>query len=298
MGTPDDKQTWLARLGVTAFTPAAGDNRAPAGGERDGGTAADVADRIGDKIKADGDLRVEVATLSRMDMKKLLDLMARLKKSGKLEDFADRVTGDNQRIGVAILTMRPDFDAQWQGLVAKLNDQDRKAVLERVPPGVKLPTVQATSGPARSGKSEPAVDTDAVLAVGPDGAEVQAKLTFHSSLAGNLGETEFTVHVGPNGKLSQFEVDVTAIKEKLDKMEALGSMLELEATLSLNSTVALDQRATRVIFGQVQAQVKGEIEMHFKAIEALQKVAFKLTATAGSGGFSVTGSIEIPIPGT
>jgi hypothetical protein len=300
MGVPEDKQTWLGRLGVTAFTaPAAGGNRAPAGTGRDAGEAPqDIADRIGDKIKADGDLRVELAALSRMDMRALLDLMARLKKSGKLEAFADRVTGDNHRIGVAILTTRPDFDAQWQGLVAQLNDQDRKAVLERVPPDVKVPTAQATAGSARSGKREPAVDTDAVIAVGPDGAEVQAKLTFHSSVAGNLGETEFTVHIGPNGKLSQFEVDVTAIKEKLEKMGALSSMLELEATLSLNATVALDQHATRVVFGQVQAQVKGEIEMHFKEIEALKKVAFKLTATAGSGGFSVTGSIEIAIPGT
>jgi hypothetical protein len=47
----------------------------------------------------------------------------------------------------------------------------------------------------------------------------------------------------------------------------------------------------------VQAQVKGEIEMHCD-LRPLEEVAFKRTVTAGNGGFNVTGSIEIAIPGT
>jgi hypothetical protein len=261
-----------------------------------GTSAQDIAGRIAGKIAGEADLRLDLAMLQNMDMRALLDVLGRLSKAGKLEDLADRVPSENTRIGVAILTVRKDFDAQWQGLVAKLGDDDRAAVLACAPADVKLGPGDAGSRTADSG--EPVVDTDAVVAVGPDGAEVQAKLTFHSSLAGDLGETEFTVHIGPNGKLSQFELDLTAIKHKIEKMGALAPLLELEATLSLNATVDLDQQATKVIFGAVQIQAKGEIEAHLKSIEVLKKVAFKLTATAGSGGVSVTGSIEFAIPGT
>jgi hypothetical protein len=47
-----------------------------------------------------------------------------------------------------------------------------------------------------------------------------------------LGETEFSVHVGPGGKLKQFELDVTAIRQRIEKIGPLASMLDLEATLS------------------------------------------------------------------
>jgi len=232
-----------------------------------------------------------------MDMKPLLDVVQALKKAGKLEDFADHVTSENRRVGAAILTIRPELDVQWEQLVAKLDEDDQKAILARVPADVRKRFGKGgASGGGGSKDDDPTVEPGGVIAVGPAGAEVQAKLTFHSSLAGNLGETEFTIHIGQNGKLSQFEVDVTAIKKKLEKMKALVPMLDLEGTLSLNSTVDLDQKGTKVIFGQVQAQVKGEIEMHFQDIKILKTVAFKLTATAGTGGFSITGSIEIKIP--
>ena len=155
-----------------------------------------------------------------------------------------------------------------------------------------------SSKPAK--KDGSGVDTDAVVGVSKDGVEVQARMTFHSDLTGNLGETQFTVHVGPNGKLSQFEVDVTVIHQKIEKMGVLARMIELEASLSLNSTVDIDSKTNKVIFGQVQVQAKAELEAHFKSsrIPGLEKVSFKLTATAGSGGFSATVGIEIPIPGT
>ena len=300
MGTADLKQAWLGQLGVTGFAGCAG-SPAPSGSGAIGDAGSqptEFARGIAAKLDQASEIGAELRTMSHMDMKSLLDIAERLKKSGKLEAFAERVTGENRRVGVAILTVRPDLDAQWQSLVAGLSAADREAVLARVPPGTKLSADGPSSGSGPPAKDDPAVDSDAVIAVGPGGAEVQATLAFHSKLAGNLGETQFTVHIGPDGKLSQFELDITALKQKLEKLGALSSMLELEATLSLNSTVDLDQQASKVIFGKVQAQVKGEIEMHLRDIRPLEKVAFKLTATAGSGGFSVTGSIEIAIPGT
>lgn len=306
---------WLAGLGVPIAKlqqaagaptkggsgpggPAAG--TAAAGADAGGNDARSVGQRILGKITQDADLSADVAMLERMEMRPLLEVVAQLKQAGKLEDFAGFVRSENRRVGVAILTLRPDLDLQWQGLVARLGDDDRRAVLERVPEDARAGLRGSPSGsaPAPAADGEPAVDADAAIAVGPDGVEVQATLTFHSSLTGNLGETAFTVHIGPDGRLSQFELDVTAIKAKIEQMGALSSMLELEATLSLNATTDISQQATQTIFNAVQVQAKGEIEAHFRTIEALRKVAFKLTATAGSGGFSVTGSIEIAIPGT
>jgi hypothetical protein len=300
----DQHDIWMQGLGLNigqlrqATSTQTSSATPAAASAKDGRGTQDIADRIVKKIKADSDLGAEFSLLSHLDMRNLLDVMARLKKAGALEDFADRVTTNDRRLGAALLTMRPDLEAQWQALVIKLDDDDRKIILERVPADARAKLGTSATTPAAPGRSEPAVDTDAVLAVGPGGAEVQAKLTFHSSLAGNLGETEFTVHIGPDGKLSQFELDVTALKAKIEKLGALAPMLELEATLSLNSTTDLDQKATQLVFKAVQVQAKGEIEAHFKTIKAFEKVAFKLTATAGSGGFSVTGSIEIEIPGT
>jgi hypothetical protein len=236
-------------------------------------------------------------------MKTLLDVMQGLKKAGCLDELA--VPAEKRRIGAAMLTVRPDLELAWQGLVSGLNDADRAAILERVPPearakigGGKADPGGGSGGGGGKDPGDSGVDTDAVISVGPQGAEVQANLTFHSGANWNLGETQFTIHIGPNGKLSQFEVDVTAIKQKLDKMGVISSMLDIDATLSLNSTVDLDQQATKVIFGKVQGQLKGEIQANLKQVKALKNVHFKLTATAGSGGVSVTGSIEFPIPGT
>jgi hypothetical protein len=132
---------------------------------------------------------------------------------------------------------------------------------------------------------------------------MRAKITFHSKAKGKLGETEFTVHVGPDGKLKQLELDLTALKIGLETLNIESSVLDLEATLSLNATVdnkalKLDPQTTRVIFDTVQVQAKAEIEAHFKSkkVPGLKKVAFKLSASYGSGGAGITGSIEIPIP--
>lgn len=259
----------------------------------------DIVARIIAKLKSNSDLRAELAELSRIDMRTLLDVMTKLKQAGKLEDFADRVTTGNDRVGVAIFTIRPEFDAAWSKLVAKLNDADRKAVLERTPPGVRKANFpdEKVKG-KKDGEEE---EEGGVVTIEPGGItyqSVEAKLTFKSKLTGELGSTEFSVKIGPDRKLKGVELDLTLIKEKLKKMGALTSMLDLEASLSLNAEAELDQEDTRVIFNGVQAAVKGEIQAKFKEIKALKLVTFKLSATAGSGGFSVTGAIEIRIPGT
>src|SRR5262249_6197331 len=154
-----------------------------------------------------------------------------------------------------------------------------------VPPDVRKRFGKGGKRPP-DGPDEPD-DPKRVIQVGPKGAEVQAKLAFKSPTGGNLGATEFTIHIGADGKLDQFEIDITAVKNKLKRMGPLAPILDLEATLSLNATVDLGRDGTKIIFDKVQAQLKGEIEIHFKEIPLLRKVAFKLTATAGSGGFSL-----------
>lgn len=252
-----------------------------------------VADRILAKMKAGGDLRFDLAMLGNMDMRALLDVMQHLKRAGKL----DELPSGNQRVGVAMLTIRADFNAAWRKLVAALNEADRKAVLERTPKNVQVDAGLAPAPAKEKGDGE-GDDGGGSASISPAGVDVQAKLEFQSKAFGFLGKAEFSLKLGADGKLSEFEVGLTPIKTKLEKLGKLGPILDLEASLSLNASAELDQRDTQVIFNGVQANVKGEVELRFKQIPALRKVRFKLTATAGSGGVSVTGAIEITIPGT
>src|SRR5205823_12520602 len=114
----------------------------------------EVAQRIAAKVKGDGGLRSDITQLSRMDMTALLDVLDRLKKAGAFEDFTDRVTSEHQRIGVATLTVRGDFDAQWQALFPKLNDADQRPILARAPADA------TAAAPGAKGKApEPAGQT-------------------------------------------------------------------------------------------------------------------------------------------
>ena len=174
--------------------------------------AQDNADRIHQTIKKKGDMRLEVGKLAKMDMHSLLDVLAKLKQAGTLDDLTD-VIDIPDRVGAAILTIQGDFAGQWQQVLAKLGKPDRQAILERTPADVKTKIGLDPNKPDDD-------DVDRPIVVGLDGVEVQAKMTFKSKLAGSLGETEFTVHVGPGGKLKQFEIDITAIKKKIEKMGA------------------------------------------------------------------------------
>jgi hypothetical protein len=245
------------------------------------------------------------ADMETMDMRSLLNALTKLNQAGTLDEFAD-LPDLPDRVGAAILTVRGDFGESWRQVLNKLSKADRQAILERTPADVR----SKVEKPEKDDDD----DDDGPIEVGVDGpplkgsAGMQAQLKFHSSLAGDLGETTVAVHIGPGGKLKQVEIDVTAlkknitaIKDTIEKMGVLGPMLELEATLSLNATadnkaVNLDADAGKVVFGAVQVQVKGEIQAQFKGIKILKKVAFKLSISGGSGGFSASATIEFPIP--
>jgi hypothetical protein len=263
----------------------------------DDGRVPGIVDRIIAKMKAGTDLRFDFATLKNMDMRGLLDVMQALKNAGKLEDFADRATSEHTRIGVAILTIRPELDALWRKLVAGLNDADRKAVLERVPKKVRT-EVDPAAPPAQGGGDDDDDDgPKGDVTVDHEGVQVEAKLAFESKKFGHLGTTEFAVKLGPDGKLKEFELDMTLISGQLKKRGKVGAVLDLEGKLSLNGSAELTQTDTQLIFNDVQAKVKGEAALRFKQIPVLRKILFKMTATAGSEGVSVSGGIEIPIPG-
>jgi hypothetical protein len=100
------------------------------------------------------DLLADIGELGTHDMKFVLDLMADLKKAGQLEAFSNYVTSDHWRTGVAIATIEPMLDAQWQAGVARLNEDDRAAVLARVPAGSYTPPAKpdgAGGGKAAAG---------------------------------------------------------------------------------------------------------------------------------------------------
>ncbi len=267
-------------------------------GEDAKASAADLADRIVEKIRQKVSLSFDLAMLERLDMRTLLDVMEQLKRRGRLDDFADRIEGDHDRLGVAILTIQPERDTLWRKLLANLDQEDRAAVLERVPEDEKAAKGLggSSAGPSKGG-SGGGGHSGGSATVDAKGLKVQAKLVFDSKLTGPIRVPEFTLTLGPDGKLSKFELDLNLLKERFKKMGALAPFLELEGSLSLNAEAELHQSATKLIFGAVQAAVKGEIELKFKEIKALRRVSFKLSATAGSGGFGFTGTIEIAIPG-
>jgi hypothetical protein len=268
--------------------------------------AQENANSINETIKKKGDVRLAIARLAKMDMLPLLKVLTKLKQAGTLEalteTIADVADGGTipDRVGAAILTVQGQFDLTWQQLLAKLGKPDRQAILARTPPDVKTK--------AGLDKTDDDDDPPGVVAVGYDpkgnvvNVDVQANLKWHSSLTGGLGETTFTVHVGPGGKLSQFELDVTMIKGKIEDLGILSEMLDLDVELDFNATadnkaaVNLDPAATRVIMDALKVKAKAEIQAKFKTIPSLKKVAFKATATAGKGGVDFQFSIEIPIP--
>jgi hypothetical protein len=143
-----------------AHTDAKGEaayNQGYADGQKDRPRAA-LRDRILREVQ-DGnpkkdDLLADIGELGTRDMKFVLDLMADLKKAGQLDAFSNYVTSDHWRTGVAIATIEPMLDAQWQAGVARLNEDDRAAVLARVPAGSYVPPAKpdgAGSGKAAAG---------------------------------------------------------------------------------------------------------------------------------------------------
>jgi hypothetical protein len=289
------KQATSARAAPASDQPAAGDT------DKSDQAAQAAVDSINQAIKKPGNLRALAQKLDSMDMRTLLTVVAKLDKGDAIEALAGQAEVPvPDRVGIAILTVRGDFDNTWRKLFPTMDKDDQAAILERTPDDIKQDMKPV---PTKKKKDDDDDDGGGLASVGPDGVEMQAKISWKSPLVGSLGETEFTVHVGPGGKLKQLELDVTAVKQKIEKLGVLAPMLELEASLSLNATVdnkavSVDPGATRVILGALQVQAKAEIVAKFKTIRFLKNVSFKLNVTAGTGGVTPGFAIEIPIPGS
>lgn len=273
-------------------------NRAAAGGIiqdllKEAAENQSLADQIAGDVGGQGDLGADRDKLDALPMTKLLGVLDRLVELKKFEALTNRMTGVSDRLGAAIVTVRGDFeDIQWQSLVPKLNQADRAAVIMRAPAKIR----KVTPGPAKAGeKEEPLIEAEAVGGVSKDGMEVQVKLTAHSPLGNNVGETEFTVHVGPDGKVAQFELDVTAFQQSLLNK---GAVAEVTATVSGNATMDMAQGGSKIAPNGINAQVKAELAARLTRVKVLQGVTVKLTGTYGTGGPAVSFGLEFKIPGT
>jgi hypothetical protein len=254
---------------------------------QEGKKAAALGDDAGKAASPDVD------KLSALPMTTLLAVLDRMKAKGTFDKFINGLTNVNVRLGAAITTVNGQFeDIAWQSALPKLDAADRAAVMRRAPAKVR----PIKPGPAREGeKPEEPVEVEAIIAASKEGVEVQVKLTAHSPYGGNIGETEFTVHIGPEGKISQLELDITAFQQTLSKK---GAVAEITVTVSGNATVDLDRSGSRVAPDGLNAQLKTELAAKLKGVKGLSGVTVKLTATYGTSGGAVTAGIEFPIPGT
>lgn len=246
------------------------------------------AGTLGDQVAANP--KAYLAELGTLAMPKLLLVMDRLKALRKLDDLADQ-RGITTRIGAAILTVQGQFeDVRWQSALPKLSDADRAAILMRAPAKV----VPISPGPARKGeKPEAPIDVEALVAVGKDGVEMQVKIVARSPFGRSVGETEGSVHIGPDGKISQFELDVKAFQASLK-----GQVVEVTITVSGNATIDLAKGGTKIAPDGINAQIKGEIAARLTRVKALSGVSAKLTGTYGTERGAVTVGLEFKIPGS
>lgn len=113
-----------------------------------------------DKNPKKDDLLADIDELGTQDMRFILDLLADLKKSGQLDAFSNYVTSEHSRTGAAILTIEADLGDQWKAAVAKLGEDDRAAILARVPAGSYTPPKPA----AADGKAD--ADDGSPLTIG------------------------------------------------------------------------------------------------------------------------------------
>lgn len=238
------------------------------------------------------DITADVAKLSALPMPQLLDVLDRLKALKKLDALDSHLpAGISRHLGVAMLTARGQFeDIVWQTEVPKMSEDDRAAVMARAPAKVR----PITPGPAKPGeKPEEPVEVEAVFSGSKDGVEMQVKITAHSPNGSNIGETEGTVHIGPDGKVSQFELDITAFQAKLT---GKGSVAEVTITMSGNATIDMDKSGSKV--AAMNAQIKTELAVCLKRVKLLSGVTAKLGTTYGTGGAATSFSLEFKIPGS
>ncbi len=97
---------------------------------------AKLTDRLLDDMKRqDADsLKQDLDDLSSQDMHLLLDVVADIQSAGQLDELANHLV-DRKRTGIAVQTLAKDFGGDWDKKVAALGEDDRKAILDRVPAG-------------------------------------------------------------------------------------------------------------------------------------------------------------------
>ena len=260
---------------------------------KEGAENAALADQVAKDLSAKKvDITADLAKLSALPMARLLDALDRVKALNKLEALETNMpTNISRHLGVAMLTVREKFeDIVWQTEVPKMSEDDRAAVMSRAP--AKLRPIKP--GPAKAGeKPEDPVDADAVFSGSKDGVEMQVKITAHSPLGTSLGETEGTVHIAANGKVSQFELDITAFQLALT---GKGSVAEVTVTMSGNATIDMNKSGSRV--AAMNTQIKAELAISLKRVKLLSGVTVKVGTTYGTGGSATSFSLEFQIPGT
>ena len=260
---------------------------------KEGADSASLGDQVGSDV-GKRDLAADIAKLGALPMPQLLAALDRMKAQKTFDPFCDQL-GDKTsvRLGAAVFTVQGRFaDADWQSALPKLSPADRAAVIMRAPAKIR----PVTPGPARAGeKPEEPIEVEAIGAGSKDGVELQVSITAHSPLGLNLGETQGTVHIGPDGKISQFELDITAFQATLT---GKGSVAEITATVSGNATIDMAKDGTHIAPDGINAQVKAELAAQLNCVPVLKGVKVKGTATYGTSGGSVTFGLEFPIPGS
>src|SRR6185369_12253416 len=122
---------------------------------------AKVTDRIMAKLKAGKSIKPEIQVLEGTSMRGVLEALTRLKKANRLEAFANVLTDENRRVGVAVLAIRGEVNGE---LVSDLSPEDQEAILE----------------------------SEGKVTVDDKGVTVEASLTFKSGKT-NFGKTEFAI---------------------------------------------------------------------------------------------------------
>jgi hypothetical protein len=187
---------------------------------------ASLVSRIEGDLKVGQDLKKEIDDLRALDMDGILDVMETLKKDGQLNNFSN-VSNLPDRIGTALLTIKPDLEAQWQTLVSKLAPPEREAVLKRVPQGsYKDPS----GGPATSPPSSPPAN------VGPQGV-----VQLGGQYAGHLLLKNLKPNDPSQDKTLQLQVGLNDVRHPKDQ-----GGLEVQVFAQFGYNVAKKQATTPI----------------------------------------------------
>ena len=132
-----------------------------------------------------------------------------------------------------------------------------------------------------------------MLAGGKDGVDMVVKITAHSPLGTKLGETEGSVHIGADGKLTQLELNVTAFQATLT---GKGSVAEVTVTVSGDATLDMAKDGSHLDKNALNAQVQAELAISLKRIKVLSGVTVKVGGSYGTGGPGATIGLEFKLP--